>query len=103
MAWYRNFYSCTDCGTSWEDEWSCCCDDECPNCGSGDWSPYESEDLTFLVEQEGENFVVFESPISAEGNPSYARIAVTPTADAASNFIKYRQAAYLGQSIVSNR
>ena len=49
MAWYRNFYHCTDCDTRWEDEWSCCCDDECPECGSRNWSPYESEDLTEII------------------------------------------------------
>lgn len=52
MAWYRNHYHCGDCGTDWDDEWSCCCDDECPNCRSGDWSPVESDDLTFIVEPE---------------------------------------------------
>ncbi len=51
MAWYRNHYHCGDCGTDWEDEWSCCCDDECPECGSRHWSPVESEDLTEVVWQ----------------------------------------------------
>lgn len=93
MAWFRNHYHCGDCGKAWEDEWSCCCDDECPNCGSSDWSPVESEDLTFVVEREGDGFAVFESPIGAEDEPRYARVGVAPTSKEASAFIKYRQAA----------
>ena len=41
---YLNHYRCDECDVSWDDEWDCCCDDECPNCGR-DFSPYESEDL----------------------------------------------------------
>lgn len=26
-------YTCDECGTSWEQQWSCACEDECPNCG----------------------------------------------------------------------
>ena len=103
MAWCRNFYHCTDCGTHWEDEWSCCCDDECPVCGSGDWSPYESEDLTFLVEKEDGQFVVWESPIGAEDGPNYSRVAVAPSAHGARSYITYRQAAYWGLTVFSAR
>lgn len=28
---YRNTYECP-CGTTWDDDWSCACDDECPAC-----------------------------------------------------------------------
>lgn len=28
---YRNTYECP-CGNSWDDEWSCACDDECSEC-----------------------------------------------------------------------
>jgi hypothetical protein len=58
MAWYRNFYHCTHCNTSWEDERSRCCDDECPNCGSRNRSPYASEDLTEIIARVGGAFVV---------------------------------------------
>jgi hypothetical protein len=34
----RNTYECDECGTTWEDVWSCGCDDECPGCGA-DISP----------------------------------------------------------------
>ena len=74
--WFRNFYHCGDCGTSWEDEWSCCCDDECPKCGSSDWLPYESEDLSVVVEVEGSDFVVLHSPRSVEEHdPQYQVVA----------------------------
>jgi hypothetical protein len=93
MAWYRNFYHCTDCGTSWEDEWSCCCDDECPACGSRNWSPYRSEDLTFVIEPEDGRYVVYESPLTAEHKPRYERVAVAPTAAGATAYVALRQAA----------
>ena len=94
MAWFRNHYHCGDCGTDWEDEWSCSCDDECPECGSGDWSPVESEDLTFLVEPEEGRFAIYESPLSADDKPRYGRVAVAPSPEAAAAYITYRQAAY---------
>lgn len=31
--WLLISYEC-DCGCSWTDEWSCACDDECPDCGA---------------------------------------------------------------------
>lgn len=39
-----NTYTCPTCNYSWQDVWSCGCDDECPNCGESDISPTESED-----------------------------------------------------------
>ena len=71
MAWYRNHYHCGDCGTDWEDEWSCCCDDECPECGSRHWSPVESEDLTEVVWETNSGFVVMRSPEWAAHAPQY--------------------------------
>ena len=32
MARFLNHYECTNCGNSWQDEWSCACDDRCPVC-----------------------------------------------------------------------
>lgn len=49
MAWFLNSYHCKACKTSWQDEWSCACDDECPECGD-DLSPEDSDDLTVIVE-----------------------------------------------------
>ena len=39
---YRNSYHCDACDVSWADEWSCACDDECPECDAS-ISPEESE------------------------------------------------------------
>jgi hypothetical protein len=71
MAWYRNHYHCGDCGTDWDDEWSCCCDDECPECGSRHWSPLESEDLTEEVARGVAGFIVMRSPSGAGDKPRY--------------------------------
>lgn len=96
MAWFRNIYRCGDCNTRWEDEWSCPCDDECPTCGSSDWSPYESEDLTFVVEPNAGDggLAVYESPPAADDRPRYRIIVVVPNKRAADRFISWRMAAY---------
>jgi hypothetical protein len=44
MAEFRNFYRCPDCHAEWDDIWSCTGDDEGPECGARDISPYESDD-----------------------------------------------------------
>ena len=75
MAWFRNHYHCGDCGTDWHDEWSCCCDDQCPNCGSKNWSPVESDDLTEVIETSGDSFVLLRSPPTAEHHPDYVAVA----------------------------
>src|SRR5689334_11747926 len=58
MAWFLNHYECARCERRWTDEWSCMCDDECPHCGARDMTPYESEELTTLIERQGMEFVV---------------------------------------------
>lgn len=70
MAWFRNHYHCPDCNTSWQDEWSCCCDDECPSCRK-DYTPGRSEDLHVL------HFgcMIMASPPTAEHGPDYQQIA----------------------------
>lgn len=86
MAWYRNHYHCGDCGTDWADEWSCCCDDECPECGSRNWSPVESEDLTEVVWATEARFAVMSSPDHAEDRPRYQLAATFATRLAAENY-----------------
>lgn len=76
MAWYRNSYECAECGEEWEDEWSCCCDDECPNCGCSDWSPVDSEDLSVIVETDDKiTYSIYYSPADAEHSPDYILLA----------------------------
>jgi hypothetical protein len=43
--WMTNHFDCDACEHSWDDEWSCACDDECPICGV-DVSPTDSTPLT---------------------------------------------------------
>src|SRR6266702_3838521 len=55
MAWFLNFYKCARCKRRWTDEWSCMCDDTCPHCGARDMTPYQGEELTTLIEEEGKS------------------------------------------------
>lgn len=32
VRWYEKYYVCPECATEWADEWSCLCNDRCPNC-----------------------------------------------------------------------
>ncbi len=87
MAWFRNQYVCEECKESWEDEWSCGCDDDCPHCGARHMEPIDSIDLTEVVEEYQGKFLVFISPASAEGSANYELIAECDTRDAAEKII----------------
>jgi hypothetical protein len=50
------------------------CDDDCPHCGARHMSPFDSENLTELVAQEGKEFVAIRSPRSAEHGPDYQQL-----------------------------
>ena len=41
---FRNFYKCSECGTEWQDEWDCTCNDRCPKCNA-EIEPFKSEDI----------------------------------------------------------
>lgn len=51
IEWYLNEYRCERCLTEWEDEWSCMCDDRCPNCDL-EHAPYRSTDHSRLPDRE---------------------------------------------------
>lgn len=87
MAWFLNYYACDRCGTSWTDEWSCMCDDDCPHCGARHMSPYESDDLTYVVERRGNEFFVLRSPDAAGHYPQYRELAVFPTKEQAERYL----------------
>lgn len=71
MAWYRNAYYCNRCDEGWEDEWSCACDDECPNCGRP-FESYHSRDLSGpKIETNGFIHRVTWSPPEAEETASW--------------------------------
>jgi hypothetical protein len=44
---FKNAYEHKECGTSWNDTWSCGCDDECPKCGTS-ISPETSNPVRIL-------------------------------------------------------
>jgi hypothetical protein len=44
-----------------------------------DMTPFNSEDLTELVEQDGDEFVATHSPDSAEHDPDYRELGRFPT------------------------
>lgn len=87
MAWYLNYYRCGDCGAAWADEWSCNCDDECPQCSSRHWSPYKSDDLTEVLREDHGQFVVMRSPDNAEHRPDYVALARFTSAELAMRFM----------------
>jgi predicted nucleic acid-binding Zn-ribbon protein len=90
MAWFLNHYTCDRCGEDWTDEWSCMCDDDCPECGARHMSPYESDDLTHIVEQRGEKFVALRSPEAAEHSPDYFELASFSTRSEAEHYLAHR-------------
>lgn len=87
MAWFINHYHCGDCGADWDDEWSCCCDDECPECGSSDWSPVSSDDLSEIIGVRDGIYVVMQSPDTADHKPRYREVAQFSSKFAASRFV----------------
>ena len=50
-------------------------------------SPVRSEDLTELIEQEGNEFVVLRSPDTAEHDPDYRELGRFPTRAKAEAFL----------------
>ena len=74
MAWYRNYYKCARCDHKWEDQWSCMCDDDCPDCGARHMSPYDADDLTTIIEQDGRELLVLQSPRFAEHCANYLEL-----------------------------
>jgi predicted nucleic acid-binding Zn-ribbon protein len=87
MAWFINPYECDRCGTGWTDEWSCMCDDDCPQCGARHMSPGESEELTEIIVQEHRHFVVLWSPETAEHDPDYRELGRFKTRQQAEAFL----------------
>jgi predicted nucleic acid-binding Zn-ribbon protein len=74
MAWFCNYYTCARCGYTWTDEWSCMCDDDCPECGARHMSPHDSDDLTEVIVPDGDEFVVLWSPETAGHDPDYCEL-----------------------------
>lgn len=49
--WFENSYHCPVCDTEWVDEWSCMCNDRCPNCDA-EIEPYNSVDRSRPITEE---------------------------------------------------
>jgi hypothetical protein len=63
------------------------CDDDCPHCGARHMSPSHSEDMTELIERDGNEFVVHRSPDTAEHDPDYRELRRFPTRVKAEEFL----------------
>jgi hypothetical protein len=87
MAWYRNCYTCARCEYDWTDEWPCTCEDDCPECGARHMTPYDSNDLTTVVEKSDGEFVVLWSPETAEHDADYRELGRFPTLAQAERFL----------------
>ena len=87
MAWFSNHYICERCDTTWTDEWSCMCDDDCPKCGARHMTPFKSEDLTEVIEQREDAFIVLWSPETAENRPDYRELGRFQSRKAAIAFL----------------
>lgn len=87
MAWYRNYYECARCGYEWEDEWSCMCDDDCPDCGARHMEPYDSDERTEIISEEDGQFVVLWSPETAEHDADYRELGRFGTRAEAEKFL----------------
>jgi len=90
MAWYLNRYECSRCGSDWQGEWSCMCDDDCPQCGARHMSPADSDDLTEIIVKDGDEFVVMQSPETAEHCANYRKLGRFPTLAAVEAFLAGR-------------
>ena len=92
MAWYLNQYHCEACHTSWQDEWSCACNDRCPTCNA-EIDPEDSIDQTFgfvtldNADPDGPTMVEL-SPETAEDAPDYVDHGPFPTRQAAETYAR---------------
>lgn len=77
MSWYNNRYVCPDCNATWDSDWSCGCDDECPECEARNISPVSSDDLTVAVEPADDgSWTIWRSPADAEDEPRYMLVGI---------------------------
>ena len=59
------------------------CDDDCPSCGARHVSPLASDDLSEVITRQGDAFVVFRSPDTAEDTPDYQQAGIFSTLEMA--------------------
>ena len=51
-------------------------------------SPYESDDVTEIIEEQEGEYIVYRSPSTAEHHPDYERIGKFPTLSQAETYLK---------------
>ena len=66
------------------------CDDDCPHCGARHMTPYKSDDLTGIIEQNGDKFVVLWSPDTAEHDPDYQELGSFTSRETAEGILASR-------------
>jgi len=52
MTLWLNYYECPRCNYTWEDEWDCQVDDDCPNCGCRSIGPSASREVENFKKRE---------------------------------------------------
>ncbi len=87
MSWFINHYLCERCQNKWEDEWSAMCEDDCPRCGARHMEPYDSTDLTLVIEKDEGGFIVLKSLDVAEDAPAYKILIDFATREEAERFL----------------
>lgn len=89
MAWFNKHYECP-CGATWSDEWSCECNDRCPDCNK-EIEAYDSDDLTIIMDECANTgaFLVLRSPPDAEDDPRYQLVAEFPVAEWTRGWAEY--------------
>jgi hypothetical protein len=55
-------------------------------------TPYKSDDLTELIEEDGADFIVMRSPDTAERDPDYEELGRFPTRAEAEEFLASNEA-----------
>ena len=71
MAWFLKYYRHDECDCAWTDEWSCTCNDRCPECDA-EIEPQAYGDLSVVIEKSdsGDEWIASISPPTAEIYPN---------------------------------
>ncbi len=97
MSWFLKRYQCV-CGETWEDEWSCACNDRCPSCNK-EIETDDYDDLSVIVEarkageecgdKDAEVYVILRSSPDASDKPDYEVIAAFLVSEFTRGWVEY--------------
>ncbi len=90
MAWFRHYYHCEACESSWLAEWSEVREDDCPFCRAHDVFPYRTDDWSVVIEAEADGYVVLASRDTADDDPDYRELGTFSSFDEARAFLAER-------------